>query len=298
MRARLIPLIAPVLLLLAACAPGAAVLTPPRFALAPEGATLLRVDPPGIGDGRAVMRLRLRATNDNPVGVRLAQLDGTVYLDGTRAADARFQGGVSLPARGTGELTLDVSIPLQEAPGLLPSVATLVAGGDAEVLVEAEVGLEVLGTVQRFPRFTLVRTRVRSPIALVPPRLRFDPQGSGVRLVSLSSVELRLAGTLDNPGPIGVRVRAPEVALRLDGAPAARGSLEPVAVPAGGSVPVTLVFRVDPARLGAALAARLQGVAAGVASLDVALEGAWGLDAPGVASRRLPVAEVLSGTLR
>ncbi len=298
MRVRILLLaVIPVLLLIGACAPGAAVITPPSFELLPEGSGLTRIDPPGVGDGAAVFRLEMRVHNDNPVGLRLAELDGAMFLAGVRAADARFQGGVDLPARGSARLSLDVRVPLGQVPSLLPVVASLVGGAPTEVRVEAGVGVDVFGSLQRFPRFTLVRAEVRSPLALLAPSLTLDPGATELRLASLSSVEVRLAADLANPSPIGYRVAAPSLELSLAGVRVADAGLDAVSVPAGATVPVVVSFRFDPLSIAAALAGRLQGVAAGVSSVDFDLRGAWQLDAPGITSRTLAADSLLRGNL-
>lgn len=285
-------------LALTACAPGTSVVAPPTFTFVQQGSGLVRIDPPGVGSGAAVFRVNLNVENPNAFGVRLASLTGDLDLQGVTAARASFAGGLDLPARGDAPLSLDVSIPLVDVPRLLPVLAGLVAGTPTEVSVDAEVGLSVFGTVQRFPRFTAVRATVTAPLAMLAPRLLFDASQASVRVVSLSRVELSLRATLDNPSAIGYLASVPTLSLQLDGQPAARASLDPVAVPALGSVPVTFTFAFDPMRLGAAIAGRLQTLAAGTGSVAFALDGGWRLQAPGVATAELPSASLLSGLLR
>lgn len=67
-------------LLLAACVPGASVVSPPAFQLC-SGA-LVRLEPPGVGRGAAVVRLELDVRNPNPIGVEIAGLDGDLHLAG------------------------------------------------------------------------------------------------------------------------------------------------------------------------------------------------------------------------
>lgn len=283
---------------LAACAPSSSVVSPPTFTFVPAGSGLVRIDPPGVGQGAAVFRVNLMVENPNPVGVRLASLSGDLVLQGVRAASASFTGGLDVGAKKTVPLALDVSIPLVGVPRLLPVLASMVAGAATEVAVDAEVGLSVFGAVQRFPRFTIVRSTVTAPLSMLAPKLSFDAGSASVNVVSLSKVELSIGGTLTNPAAIGYLASVPALALRLDGKAAAQGSLASVSVPAGSSVPVTLTFAFDPMRLGAAMAGRLQTLAGGSGTVAFGLEGGWKLEAPGIGTAELPVGELLAGLLR
>ncbi|HZJ10426.1 MAG TPA: LEA type 2 family protein [Trueperaceae bacterium] len=285
-----------VLLLLAACAPGARMLAAPTFTVDAANSGFVRVDPPGIGDGTASFRVALRVENPNPFAIKLAALDGDLFLQNARAAALSFRGGIDVPAGGNAPLLLDVKVPLGAAPTLLETISGLVGGTGVSYRLEASVGVELLGTVQRFPRFTLAEGAVDTRLALSAPRVSLS--GSELRFESVNSVMLALDITLQNPGIVGYRVSAPELVLQVAGQEAARGSLTDVAVPAGGSSAARVSFRFDPLRLGAALVAQVQSAAAGVGGLSVALSGAWSLEAPGIAALTLQPSRLLETVVR
>lgn len=271
-------------------------LSAPTFELDVANSGFVRVDPPGIGDGTASFRVALRVMNPNPFALKLAAVDGDLFFRDVRAAALSFRGGIDVPAGGSAPLLLDVKVPLGAAPALLDTVAGLVGGGGVSYRLEASVGVELLGTVQRFPRFTLAQGEVDTRLALSAPRLSLS--GSELRFESVNSVVLSLDLALQNPGVVGYRVSAPELVLQVAGEPAATATLEAVEVPAGSSSAARVTFRFDPLRLGAALTAQVQSAAAGAGGLSVALNGAWNLEAPGIASLALQSSRLLDTVVR
>ncbi len=291
------PAIAAMLLvLLGACAPGAAVLSPPSFTLDASKSGFVSIDPPGVGDGTALFRLALTVTNPNPVGVRLSGLDGALFLREARAASTSFRGGIDLPANKSAPLILDVRVPLGAAPALLDTIANFVAGGATPYRFDAGVTIDVFGAPQRFPTFTIVRGELAPPGGLPAPRLTL--LGSQLRFESVNSVVIELNAELANPGLIGYQAQVPELVLSVGGAQAASASLPKVAVPSGGVAPVTLTFRFDPLSLGTAIAAQVQAASAGVGGLSVQLNGGWRLEAPGIVTTSLEPTSLLRDVLR
>lgn len=285
-----------IFVLLGACAPGARMLSAPTFSVDQAGSGFVSIDPPGIGDGSALFRVAMRVTNPNPFGLKLAALDGDMFFNDTRAAALSFRGGLDLPASGTAQLLLDVRVPLGAAPALLESIASLVGGGSVRYRLDSAVAVDLLGTVQSFPRFTLASGELSNPLVISAPRLSLV--SSSLRFESVSSVALALELSVSNPGIVGYRVSSPAVVLRVGGADAATASLGATAVPALGSATTTLTFRFDPLTLGPALAAQVQAASAGVGTLSFGLVGGWSLDAPGLAGLALEPANLLQDALR
>ncbi len=282
--------------LLAACAPGAAVLSPPTFRLNAADSGFIRIDPPGVGDGSALFRLALTVENPNPVGVRLAGLDGDLYLRDARAASSSFRGGIDLPARATAPLVLDVKVPLGAAPILLDVIANFVAGNPIQYRFDAAVTIDVLGAPQRFPAFTLARGELSRPAGLAAPQ--FVLTGTELRFEAVDRVRLSLRAELTNPGLIGYLAEVPQATLSVGGAAAATVALAPVQVPGGGTVPVAIEFTFAPLSLGAAIAAQVQAASVGVGGLSLQVNGAWRLDAPGIATTTLGATTILRDALR
>lgn len=282
--------------LLAACAPGAAVLSPPTFQLDASRSGFVSIDPPGVGDGSALFRLALNVTNPNPVAARLSGLDGELFLRETRAATSSFRGGIDLPANGSAPLILDVKVPLGAAPLLLDTIGNFLAGNPVVYRFDAAVTIDVFGAPQRFPSFTVARGELGAGAGLVAPR--FTLTGSQLRFEAVNLVALTLQGELVNPGLVGYLVQVPRLSLGVGGAEAATASLEQVAVAAGATSAVTLTFRFDPTALGAALLAQVQAASAGVGGLSVQLSGGWRLEAPGILTTALEPTTLLRDVLR
>lgn len=281
--------------LLAACAPGATVVSPPTFSLVAGSSGFVRVDPPGVGDGTALFRLALVANNPNPVGLRLASLDGGLFIREVRAATVSFRGGLELRANGSAPVTIDVRVPLGAAPSLLDSLARLVGGQAVGYRVEAAVGVELFGAVQRFPSFVLAQGELSGPLALSAPAVRLS--GGGVRFESLTSVALTVDLELDNPGILGYRLSSDGLHLKVGGADAAVLALSPLEVPAMSAASASLVFRFNPLELGPAIATQVQAASAG-AGLGFELLGALTLEAPGLGRLTLGSATLVADVLR
>lgn len=298
----MLPVVALVFLvpiLLTACAPGTApAVTPPTFETVPDGTGLQYVDPPGVGDGAAVFDVHLRAHNPNAFALDLATLDTDFYLGGRQAASGSFRSGVHIPARGTGDLSLQLKVPLAAAPHLLSTFATLVTGGSAAYRLDAAVGVSVLGTSVRFPRTTVARGTVRADLAWYAPEVHIGSSGATLRIDSLTHASFAVPATLHNPGRLGYVVQTPRLQLRLAGTTVASAELGRVAAPAGMTVPVTLRFDFNPLALGPALAAQLQAVGSGAGQVTFVVSGPLTLDAPGIGSDKIAASSLLSGSVR
>lgn len=267
---------------LVACVPGAEpVLAAPTFGLVPDGSRVLRLDPPGaFSEGGLLVRVALRATNPNPIGLRLAELEGDLWLGGVPAAGLRFVGGIDLPPRGSADLAVEVSVPLARLDDLVGPLADAVGGRPLAYRVDAAVGVDVLGVPTRFPAVTIARGEVRQA-DLVPaaPRVAFDPATTGVREARFDRITLSIGLIVDNPGPLGFVLRAPDARLRLGDREVASVGVPAIRVPARSSATWAQEVVVSPVALGVALATQLQAVAAGgAAALDIAILGSWEVD--------------------
>ncbi len=282
--------------LIAACAPGARVIAPPTFTIDASSSGFVRIDPPGVGDGTATFRLAMQAHNPNPVALKLASLDGGLFVQDVRAATVSFRGGLELRANGSSPVTIDVRVPLGAAPSLLDSIGRLIAGQSVRYRVDASVGVELLGTVQSFPAFTLAQGELTRPLLLSAPTVTLA--GGSVRFDSVTSVAIGLDLALANQGIVGYRLSSPELRLRVAGVDAATVGLGAVEVPAAGAATASLVFRFNPLALGPALATQVQAASAGSSGLGFELVGSFSLEAPGLASLALQSATLLSDVLR
>jgi hypothetical protein len=284
---------------LASCVPGAApALGAPTFRLRADDTRIVRLDPPGaIGDGALVVRVALRVANPNPVGIRLDTLEGQLWLGGIAASDLRFVDGVDLPARGEANVTIDVGVPLERIAPLVGVLGDAIAGRPVAIRLDAEVGVGVLGVPTRFPRVTVARGELRqADLVPMPPRVRFDAATTGVREARFDRITIAFGLAIDNPGPLGFVVRAPDARLRLGGREVASVAVPATALPAGGSVVAVQEVVVNPVALGVALATQLQALAAGgAAAVDAVIVGRWELDLGILGRWTSPAGDLVTG---
>ncbi len=287
------------LLVLAACLPGTeAVLAPPSFRLQAVESGLMRLDLATVGAPSASFRLVMDVVNPNPVGVRLASLEGDLYLADVPAAGVRFVDGLDLPARGQARLVLDLRLSGDALPALSGVFADALAGRAVTYRLDAEAGVDLLGGVQRFPRTTLLTGSISSDLRLASPRLSLDRDASSVRSVGFDRVVIDVVVIVHNDGPVGMQVRAPDVRFGLGGREVATIHVPTIALAAGANARVAQEVVLNPVQLGAAIVTELTRLAGGQAGgVEVTLRGGWELEVPGVLTRSVDVAELLRARL-
>src|SRR5207253_5361017 len=80
-----------------------------------------------------------RVQNPNPFGLALSALEGSLALEGTRAANVNFPWGVPLIAQADTVVPIDMTIRFSDLPGLA-NLAT-------RLLTRSTVGYQLDGTV-------------------------------------------------------------------------------------------------------------------------------------------------------
>lgn len=281
-----------VLVFLTACVPGANVVAPPSFALVPEASGLVRLEAPGVGRGAAVIRIVLDVTNPNPIPIEVAGADADFVLADRRVAQSRVRDGLALAANGTSRWTIDVEVPLAEAPHAVGQLARLVGGDRVPYRLDGALTLDVFGTMQRTPMLTISRGELAPPGPLALPQVGLDPSASRVGLEGLTAF-VEVALSIRNDTWIGYRVEGPSLLVLLDGRPVGSASAPPAAVPAFGETTVVIRAEASVVDLGAALAAQLQGGGA----LQVAVDGDLVFSVPGIVQASLGL-ERIGATLR
>lgn len=93
---------------------------PPSFAQADgQPAEIRLIGPrPDLPLGGAGVRLWTRVTNPNPFGLTLGSLRGSLFLEGTHAANADFPLGLPLNPGEGAVIPIDLSISFADLPGL------------------------------------------------------------------------------------------------------------------------------------------------------------------------------------
>ena len=145
-----------VVALAAACAslgPLGAYVQAPRFERVPDDRPSIRLAPPSLGRvlGGATIRIVTRVTNPNAFGFTLSSLDGTLYLDNTRAATSNFPLGLPLGPGAQTDIPIELSVDFAELPGLANVIRSATARQPIDYRFEGTVGVDAgrLGT----PRF-------------------------------------------------------------------------------------------------------------------------------------------------
>ena len=105
---------------------------------------------PSVSDplGRARIRLYARVENPNPFGLTLANLAGSLYLQTTEAAQVSLPLGLPLTASGDTIVPIDLTIGLDDVPGLVNVVRNALDTGRLDYRLNGTVGVDAgaLGT--------------------------------------------------------------------------------------------------------------------------------------------------------
>ena len=117
------------------------VLQAPQFSVAQGRTAELRLAGPSIQSplGGATIRVWANVKNPNPLGIALRALEGSLALEGTRAANVSFPMGLPLLANQDTVIPLDLTIRFSDLPGLADVASRL--------LTRSNVGYQLDGTV-------------------------------------------------------------------------------------------------------------------------------------------------------
>lgn len=108
--------------------------------------------------GGATVRLWTEVSNPNPFGFTLGTLDGTLFLEGTRAAAAAFPLGLPLAAGQRSEVPIELSISFSDLPGLADIVRRAARREAVEYRLDGTIGVDAGSLGQPvFGPMTLVR---------------------------------------------------------------------------------------------------------------------------------------------
>lgn len=110
---------------LAACATLGAVVQPPSFSHEPERASELRLLSPSADRplGGAALRLWARVRNPNAFGLRITRLSGDLSVADASAGEVDLPLGLPLTANQDTVVPLEISLSLEDVPGLAEAAA-------------------------------------------------------------------------------------------------------------------------------------------------------------------------------
>ena len=112
--------------------------------------------------GGATVKLWTEVSNPNPFGFTLGTLDGTLFLEGTRAADAAFPLGLPLAAGQKSVIPIELSISFSDLPALADVVRRAARREPVEYRLDGTIGVDAGKLGQPvFGPMTLVRGDLR-----------------------------------------------------------------------------------------------------------------------------------------
>ena len=117
---------------------------PPRFEQAAGQPSQVTFGGPSASRplGGATVRLWARVMNPNPFGFTLRSLNGTLFLDGTRAAAAKFPLGLPLRAGEDTTIPLELSIDFSDLPALAQTIRRASRNDAIQYRLEGTVGVD------------------------------------------------------------------------------------------------------------------------------------------------------------
>jgi LEA14-like dessication related protein len=93
------------------------------------------------GTSGAAVRIWTRVSNPNSFGVTLGTLQGTLHLEGSRAATVDFPLGLPLAAQSEDVVPIDISVDFRDVPGLGQAIARAVARQPIAFEIEGTIGI-------------------------------------------------------------------------------------------------------------------------------------------------------------
>jgi Late embryogenesis abundant protein len=135
-----------------------AFIQPPRFAQDQNSRSEIRLN----GTNGAAVRIWTRVENPNSFGVTLGALQGTLHLEGSRAATVDFPMGLPLQARGEEIVPIDISVDFRDVPGLGQAITRALARQPIAFEIEGTVGISAGGLgMQTLGPMTWLRGELR-----------------------------------------------------------------------------------------------------------------------------------------
>ena len=114
-----------------------AFIQPPRFEQDTRNRSEIRLR----GTSGAAVRIWTRVSNPNSFGLTLGTLQGTLRLEGSRAATVDFPFGLPLRPQSEDTVPIDISVDVRDVPGLSQAIARAVARQPIAFEIEGTIGV-------------------------------------------------------------------------------------------------------------------------------------------------------------
>lgn len=283
------------------CAPGTDIrsavplgpILPPVFDVVPGQTSIERFDPPGAGAGLE-MTVATLVRNPNDFGVRLTNVDYTVYLRDTSVLKGELEPDLFLAAGATAPLRFPVTTDLKSKPELLRAVVR--AFGDTPLAFRIEGSLRFSSSNYAFStkNRTLAAGSTVARQTVQAPELRLDERESRVYLLRPDVPVVHLVVDARNPGDIGYFLYGKDLTLTLAGEVMAREDMSPVPLAAGRDGRIDILFYPAQKDLSASGQAALDAALQGIPTL-LRVQGELLMDVLGVDSFAVPSGWQIAG---
>lgn len=110
---------------------------PPRFEQDDQSRSEIHLR----GTTGAAVRIWTRVSNPNSFGVTLGTLQGTLNLEGARAATVDFPLGLPMQAQSEEVVPIDISVDFRDVPGLGQAITRAIARQPIEFEIEGTIGV-------------------------------------------------------------------------------------------------------------------------------------------------------------
>jgi LEA14-like dessication related protein len=110
---------------------------PPRFEQDDQNRSEIRLR----GTSGASVRIWTRVSNPNSFGVTLGTLQGTLNLEGSRAATVDFPFGLPLQPQSEDIVPIDISVDFRDVPGLAQAITRAIARQPIAFELDGTIGI-------------------------------------------------------------------------------------------------------------------------------------------------------------
>jgi hypothetical protein len=114
-----------------------ALIQPPRFEQDHQSQSEIRLR----GTTGAAVRIWTRVSNPNSFGVTLGTLQGTLHLEGSRAATVDFPFGLPLQPQSEEIVPIDISVDFRDVPGLGQAITRAITRQPIAFEIEGTIGV-------------------------------------------------------------------------------------------------------------------------------------------------------------
>ncbi len=303
--ARIFPLFCLVAFLaLTACAPRAEIrraepigaVAAPSFELVPGRTSIERSDPPGAG-GQLEMTVGAMARNTNDFGMRLDEVDYTVYLEDKQVARGVITPEAYLEPGATAPVSFDLSSSVSRDGELLRAAVRAFADRPMQFRIEGTLRFSTATHNYETRSRVLLRGATLARQTVKAPILRLDETASRVFMLSPGVPVVQLVMQVANPGDIGYFLYGKDLELSLANWPLAQEDMSPVPLAAGQATRIDILFYPLASELGDEARFALDAAVSGGTTL-LRLEGDLFMDVLGVDSFAVPSGWSVIGFVR